>query len=258
MRTQTYFFSSSSAAGAESISQDGSAFSVNFITPLKIPASATMCEIGVSTASIYNVSYNVADEFKNNHFSITHSGVTHNILLEDGLYSLDELDSAIHRAVTNLGLPNTLFVLTGDTSSQRVVITIEAVGDSVNFEQPASVCALLGFNPVKITATVASHAIVSQNQASLNRTNMYLLLSDLVTNGLAVNARGRGVIGVIPILASVGHQDNYSPTNILWVDASELIGSSRSNIKFQLVNESLQATPMAGESFSFTLMLQWE
>jgi hypothetical protein len=258
MRYQSYFFSSSPSAGAESITPDGSGFSVSFQQPLTIPKGASMCEIGVSTAPIWNTSYNVSSEFLNNHLSVTHLGTTYDILLADGLYSLDGLNSYIQRALTNLGLPSTLFLLTGDTASQRAVITIDTAGDSVNFEQPLSVCALLGFNPVKITAATAKQHIYSQNQAQLNRTNMYLLLSDLVTNGLPVNARGRGVIGVIPIVAATGSQDNYMPTNILWADCSELIGNSRMNVRFQLVNQSLQATPTSGESYSFTIMLRWE
>jgi hypothetical protein len=137
-------------------------------------------------------------------------------------------------------------------------MTIATAGDSVNFNAPDSVAPLLGFALSQITAASAGQHIYSGSQAQLNRTNLYLLLSDLVTNGLPVNALARGVVGVIPITAEPGYQDVYQPTNIMWGDATELIGRPRMNIRFSLVNQSLNPTPTAGETYSFTLVIRYE
>lgn len=99
---------------------------------------------------------------------------------------------------------------------------------------------------------------MSPEIAKLNRNNTLLIKSpSFVRAGLQVNSRGRGIVGEIPITASPGSLIQYQPANVLWFDASELIGSSRSNVRFELVNEAEQRVPTSGDSYQFVLQLRW-
>ena len=62
------FFNSNPLSGSTNQSADGSQFSVNMNTPLKILASAISCRMAVLSASIWNTSPNVSPLFKNNLF----------------------------------------------------------------------------------------------------------------------------------------------------------------------------------------------
>jgi hypothetical protein len=144
MRTQSFYFSSSPAAGAQNISADGSAFEVNFNTALSVPASATVCEMGLITASVWNTSPNISAAFGNNQLRVFVLGIPYTIVFTDGLYSLDNLNAYIDRVLQNSGLPAGLFVFGGDDATQRVVITVNQIGDYIDFTVPNSVGPLLG------------------------------------------------------------------------------------------------------------------
>jgi hypothetical protein len=80
----------------------------------------------------------------------------------------------------------------------------------------------------------------------------------MVTAGLPVNSLARGIVGQVPLAGtSPGSLVDYQPNNILWVDASELIGNRRQNVRFELVNEAEQRVPTAGDTYQFVLQLRW-
>ena len=261
MRTQSFFFSSSPAAGAQNISADGSQFEVNFNTPLSVPASSTVCEAGLITASVWNTSPNISAAFGNNQLRVFVLGVPITIVFTDGLYSLENLSSYVDKVLQNSGLPAGLFVFGGDDATQRVVITVNQVGDYVDFAIPNSVGPLLGWPApgalVGPSTTIGQH-FYSPGEARLNRVNLFLITSDLVTTGIPVNALARGVLGQVPINVNPGEQETFQPNNIQWFDASELIGRPRMNVRFALSNQDLSPVPTAGESFSFVLQLRYE
>ena len=118
MRTQSFFFSSSSASGAQNASADGSAFEVNFNTPLSVPAGSTVCEAGLVTASVWNTSSNVSTAFGNNQVRVVVGGVPFVIVFTDGLYSLENVNAYLDKALQNYGLPAGLFVISGDDATQ--------------------------------------------------------------------------------------------------------------------------------------------
>jgi len=258
MRTQSFYFSSSPAAGAQNLSADGSQFEVNFNTPLHVPAGATVCEMGLLSATVWNTSFNISAEFGNNIWRCVVGGATVAFSIADGLYSLDNLNSYINKALQNLGYQPDRFIISGDDATQRTVITIAAAGDAVDFTVANSTAQLLGFTTTVIIAATNGQHFYSPNEAKLNRTNLYLLTSDLVTTGVPVNALSRGVLGQVPIVVNPGEQDVFQPPNVQWFDASELIGRPRMNVRFALVNQDLKPVPTSGDSYSFVLQLRYE
>jgi hypothetical protein len=260
MRTQSFYFSSSPAAGAQNISADGSQFEVNFNTPLSVPASSTVCEAGLITASVWNTSPNISAAFGNNQLRVFVLGVPITIVFTDGLYSLENLSSYVDKVLQNSGLPAGLFVFGGDDATQRVVITVNQAGDYVDFAIPNSVGPLLGWPApgalVGPSTTIGQH-FYSPGEARLNRVNLFLITSDLVSTGVPVNALSRGVLAQVPITVNPGEQQTFQPNTIQWFDASELIGRPRMNLRFALTNQDLSPVPTAGETYSFVLQLRY-
>ena len=72
-----------------------------------------------------------------------------------------------------------------------------------------------------------------------------------------MNANTTGIVASIPITVSPGSQIVYEPTNVTWVNATDLIGRGRQNLDFALVDQLGRPTPTAGENYSLVLMLRW-
>ena len=245
------FFSSSELASAQNVSSDGSRFSVILDNPIKIPQNALNCSLGVVQASIWNTSPNISVLYKNNKFKFTTSNPknagTHTIEISDGLYSVSALNSYISTALVNLDLPSNLFTISALSSTGQSVITFSTLGDSVDMTIVDSIRTILGFDSKVITATLSGGSAYSDDVAKFNRNNSYLIQSDLVSGGIPINSVNPNIIASIPISVSPSSQINYTPFNITEVDASNLVGLSKSNINFRLTNQDLQQVSTQGE-----------
>ena len=252
LRSQAYFFSSRPESGAQNVSADGSAFSVQFDTPLRVPPEASYCELGLAAASIWNTSPNISPAFSNNTLAGTILGTPFTLTFAEGLYSLDAVNAEIVRQI-----PNGISFKPVE-SQQKTELDLNA-DVLIDFSAPSSIVSLLGFPPS--AGVVGSPTLItktlSPSTAQLNRNNTLLIRSDIVSGGLPVNSNARGIVGEVPINVVPGSLIQYQPQNILWFDASELIGNSRQNIRFELVNEAEQRVPTSGDAYSFVLMLRW-
>ncbi len=132
--------------------------------------------MGVLQSSVWNTSPNIAAEFNNNVFKFTTSEApadTYTWTIPDGLYSLAGLNSYFASQFTNLGLPSNLITLSGDSATQKSIVTFLTSGDSVDFTVANSVREVLGFNSVVITAPSSNYSFYSNNEAEFNRINSY-------------------------------------------------------------------------------------
>ena len=87
-KTQNFIFNSEAKSGAQSVSADGSVFSVTLNSPIKIPKDALDCTVGVLQSAIWNTSYNIAAGFFNNNLRFTTTAApagSYNIVIPDGL-----------------------------------------------------------------------------------------------------------------------------------------------------------------------------
>lgn len=259
-KSLSYIFNSDPAAGAQNVSADGSSFQVTLNSPLKIPRDAIDVQMGLIQSAIWNTSPNIAAAFGNNNFTFTTSVApagTHSITIPDGLYSVEALNTYLSSQYVNLGYPANLITIGGNDSTGQSTVTFLTNGDSVNFTIATSVAPLLGFNPIVITAPSTNYTFFSNNPASFNRVNSYIIYSNIVANGIQVNSNSTGVIGTVPINVAPGSQINYSPQNVVWFSPDELIGSSKSNFTFQLLDQNLRPTPTGGNTWSITLIVQY-
>ena len=248
MHTQSFFFSSNPESGAQNVTADGSTFNVEFSTPLSIPPEAQFAELGLASANIWNTSPNISPVFNNNVLVYAHSGATTNIVFPEGLYSLDEVNAEIARQVP-------VAVSFKPIQAQQKTELELGSGAAIDFAT-STLGTLLGFPPS--AGTVSTNGTISPAAAKLNRNNTLLIRTDMITAGLPVNSLARGIIGQVPLAGTApGSLVNYQPNNILWVDASELIGNSRQNVRFELVNEAEQRVPTSGDTYQFVLQLRW-
>ncbi len=217
------YYSSDPTTGAQNVSADGSTFSVQLNAPLRIPANAVDCTISVLQASVWNTSPNIAAAFGNNHFRFSVAETAYDILIPDGLYSLSGLNAYLSSQFVNLGLAANAIVLSGDDATQRTVLTFSAVGDFVDFTGADTVREVLGFDariaPIGGAPSIGFNEY-SDGPAAFNRTNSFIITSDLVSNGIPVNSTAANVLVNIPIDAAPGSQVKYAPRNPLPIDAT--------------------------------------
>ena len=258
-QSQSYIFSSSTASGATNVSSDGSTFNVNLSPPIVIGPDVLDCSIGVLQASVWNTSYNIASDYKNQNFTFTTTVApagTYSFTIPDGLYSVAGLNSYLSSQFVNLGLPGNLITISGNESTNKSILTFLTSGDSVNFTVVTSVREVLGFNSAVVTAPSANFSYYSNNVAQFDRINEYIIRSNLVVNGIQLNTIPQGLIGSVPVNVAPGSLITYKPPNVVWFSARELIGSSRSNLRFELLDQELRAAPTAGDTWSVTLIIK--
>jgi hypothetical protein len=246
--------------GALSISPDGSQFSVQLDNPIVIPKGAVTCAIDVIGASVWYVQPNISVLLGNNNFTYIYNSDSYTLIIPDGLYSLEALNAIISRDFLSRGFDANLIILTGDDSTQRVIITFTQTNTQINFNVPNSVRTVLGFNADLVPAVIqpANYFVYGDNEAKFNTINNFYIRSSLVTDGMPINNTTFGIIAVVPIPpGSVGRLINYQPNIPVRIDTPELIGKSTSNFNFQLLDDSLRAAPTVGEKYSFILHIHY-
>ena len=256
----SYIFNSDPASGSQQLSADGSSFTVTLNLPISIPNSAVDATAGVLQANIWNTSPNISAQFNNNIFRFTTLQApagTYTITIPDGLYGVEDLNTYLSSQFVNLGLSANLISIGGDNSTQKSILTFEFGGDSVDFTVANSVRTVLGFNSEVLTAPSNNFSFYSENIASFNRNNSYIIASNLVAQGIPVNNQSAGILTTVPIDIAPGSQINYQPQNVIWFDCTELIGRPKLNISFRLLNQDLEATPTGGEFWAFTLLIRY-
>ena len=81
--------------------------------------------------------------------------------------------------------------------------------------------------------------------------------SNLVHGGIQLNSNPQQIIATVPIAPiNPGSQISYQPPNVVWFNANELIGATKSLLRFELLDQQLRATPTAGEDWSITVLIR--
>ena len=256
-----YTFSSNTSTGAQNIQNAGASFSVALNSPIYIPKGTVDCTVEVLQAAVWNTSPNIAVEFGNYRLRFTYNENVYGFVIPDGLYSLTDLNTTISRLLANAGLASNLFILSGDQSTQKTVITYSVSGVRIDFTNPDSIRTVLGFDarlsPVG-GVSAAGQSDFSDNTAVFNRINSFFVRSSMVNNGLPLNNVGSGIIAAIPITAAPGSQINYAPTIPIAVDASNLVGNALQFISFDLLDQELRFVNTVGEDWSITLAIKYK
>ena len=228
-RQVSYEFNTETLDDNTRVSSDGGRLDINLNDPIRIPAGAVNISLEVDNATLWNTSPNISVAFANNEFDYSLGGVAQPVVvIPNGLYSLDSLNAFLANEFVNRGEPANQIVLSGDTATQKVIITFLANVQCV-FGATGSVRTVLGFDastyPSPISA-INGFNVIGQNVAAFNRVNSFTIRSNIITHGIPINNSGLNVMASIPINASPGSQIIYAPQNPTKVDANDLRGKS--------------------------------
>ena len=209
-------------------------------------SNAVNVEVGALRANVWNVSSNISTAIGNNVFEYWHQGIQYLIPLDDGLYSLDQLESEILNIGSNLGLPNDFLVLDANSATQKAIITLTYPSTVLNNTKvvfsAASPYLVLGWElNDELYAPVTDPELLQNtapNIAQFNVVNSYQILSSsLVGDGLGTNNVFQSVLTEVPISAPPGSQIVYAPQVPLYVNGSNLTSGSKSILGFRLTDE---------------------
>jgi len=264
---ESYLFSSDPNSGALNVSADGSRFFIQLDRPIEVPRTAIDAELRVLESKIWNVNPNIGpdlDEGANNvlNFSVNArvNATSYEIVIPEGLYTLENLNSSIGRELVNLDLDRTAIQITGDDATQKIIFTFGIDGVQLDFTAPNGLNGILGVDSrlLPVAPSTVGQIEFGDNIAQFNRTQSHLIATDLISNGVPINSTsGSGIISVSPITVRPGYQNVYEPYNPIIIDASELIGQSKSSWSFRLTDQLLRPINTRSEFYSLTIEISY-
>ena len=168
------------------------------------------------------------------------------LTIDEGLYDLAGLNQALLRELENAGAQikdsndNSLPLLTmsPDDATQRVEIKFNYSTVSIDFSQPDTCREILGFDALVYGpyATVPFN-LVAPNVAQFNQVNYFLIHSDLTNKGIRFNNNYNQTISQVLIDVAPGSQIVSKPFNPAKINAPELTGATRTNLRFWITDD---------------------
>lgn len=273
-KKKTSFFSSSTSLGASQRSADGSSFEVRLDSPIQVPPSAIDATIECVSANIWRTSPNISAAYKNNKLYFWHyepislSNTLVTLTIPDGLYSIAGLDAMVRRLlkVTDipLSVPTTKFTgneidFEGDQPTQRVYITMKpniTFSSGIGPFTPDNIALTLGFTADPPFGN-AGGEYGAQQVATLNKTNAYVIHTNLVHGGITVNNLHDNILTEIQLTSSPGDLLTYRPYIPYVIDGSHLKNGPVDLITFRLTNELGEPIDTNGEDWSFSIVIKY-
>jgi hypothetical protein len=255
--------SSDPELGAENLSSIGSSFCLTLSRPLIIPTKAISVYITATKSTVWWTVPNILTG-NNDVFNISHfdgvSTTVYNLIIPQGLYALNSLDSEINRQLVNQGAPTNLITITGNSSTSHSIIRINVPAPetiSIDFTVPNNIRGILGFNSQVIPAQSGVVSITSNNIANFNVIDYFLINTSLISNGLRTNDKFLGTIAQININVPAGSEIINEPFNPPKIPANELIGSRISNITFTLTDQLGNLVDTNGEFWTCRFVISY-
>ena len=260
-RQFSQIFSSAVENGAINRSADGTVFSVSLDQAINFPSDAFNMTCEVQSGTIWNSVNNISVTLSNNKFYYFNGANTtlYTVTLPDGLYSVSSLNAEVNKSLVNQGLVSGVVSITGNQSTQRIVLSFNILGSYVNFTQPNSCRGVLGFNarlaPLAPT-TIIGQSADGDTTAKFNNIESFLLKTDLVYGDIPTNNVSDQTIAQIDITARTNEQIVYQPINPIRVDASNLKGQGRNYATFRLTDEK-GFPAQTNEDWAFLLLFRY-
>lgn len=207
------------------VSSDGSTAFINLNQGIEVPIGAVECNLRVENANIWYTTPNISSELENNTFDYIYSNVQQpTIVIPDGLYSIESLNSFLSREFVNRGQLENLITLTGDESTQKVVITLQKYAQ-VDLTPYTSVKNVIGWTSQVFPFTIPAVEIsgTGDNIAKFNNIQNFTIRTDMVIDGLSINNVKSNLVAVVPIPQNAANnQINYQPyrPSIIEIDSA--------------------------------------
>jgi hypothetical protein len=257
--------SSDPAAGAINRDPDGSYFEVQLQDGLQLPKDALNVNIAVEEATIWWVVPNIITGV-NDTMYITGPDINDVIqnfvvVIPQGLYDLSGINQAILRELENQGAkidPDPLITLTPDEPTQKVEMRFDYPTVSVDFTQPNTPRITLGFDSQILGPYVGAPLnILADNIAQFNQVNYFLIHSDLTNKGIRFNNNYNQTISQVLIDVSPGSQIVSRPFNPAKINAPELAGAKRTNLRVWLTDDRDRRVNTNGEYFTARIVIHY-
>ena len=249
--------------GATNRSPDGSYFEVQLQDGLKVPKDALNVNISVEEATIWWSVPNIITG-ENDKLYITGPDtldVVQNFVLTipQGLYDLAGINEAIARELEAAGAkidPEPLISLSPDEATQRVQMRFNYANVSIDFTQTDTPRVILGFDSA-VYSPVPTNPILAPNVAAFNQVNYFLIHSDLTNKGIRFNNNYNQTIGQVLIDVAPGSQIVSRPFNPAKINAPEMAGSTRTNLRFWLTDDEDRRVNTNNEYWSARIVVHY-
>jgi len=249
--------------GAVNRSSDGSYFEVQLQDGLKIPKDALNVNISVEEATIWWTVPNIITG-ENNKVYISGPDKldllqNYVLTIEQGLYDLSGLNASIARELEAQGAkidPEPLITLSPDEATQKVQLRFNYATVFIDFTQNDTPREILGFDSAVYTP-VPTNPILAPNVAAFNTVNYFLIHSDLTNKGIRFNNNYNQTIAQVLIDVPPGSQIVSKPFNPAKVNAQELSGATRTNLRFWLTDDNNNRINTNNEYWSARIVIHW-
>lgn len=257
--------SSDPNSGAVNRSLDGSYFEIQLQDGLQIPKEALNVNISVEEATIWWVVPNIITA-QNNKMYITGPDIfdvlqNYIITIPQGLYDLSGINQTVLRELENQGAkidPDPLISLTPDEPTQKVEMRFNYTTVSVNFSNSDTPRIILGFDSLIYGPYAgAPISILAPNIAQFNQVNYFLIHSDLTNKGIRFNNNYNQTISQILIDVSPGSQIVSKPFNPAKINAQELAGAIRTNLRIWLTDDQDRRVNTNGEYYTARIVIHY-
>jgi len=258
--------SSDPEAGAINISADGSEFEIQLEDALRVPQEAINPTIDVEEATVWWVVPNIITGQNDKMYitcprAVDDALTAYIVTIPQGLYDLTGLNQAISRELQNQGAkidPSNALVLSPDDATQKVELTLNYLGSQVDFTPLDTPREILGFDSQVIGPTiVAPFTQIADNTAAFNQVNYFLIHSDLTNKGIRFNNQYNQTITQVLIDVPPGSQIVSRPFNPARINAAELAGSNRTNIRFWLTDDKNRPVNTNNEFFTCRIAIKY-
>lgn len=255
--------SSDPTNGASNISPDGSYFEVQLQDGLSVPKDALNVNISVEEATIWWSVPNVITG-ENDKLYITGPDtldVLQNFVLTipQGLYDLSGINEAMARELEAAGAkidPEPLITFSPDEATQRVQMRFNYGTVSIDFTQTDTPRVILGFD-AQVYSPVPTNPILAPQVAAFNRINFFLIHSDMTNKGIRFNNNYNQTIGQVLIDVAPGSQIVSRPFNPAKINAPELAGTTRTNLRFWLTDDEDRRVNTNNEYWSARIVINY-
>lgn len=255
------FVSADPALGAFNLTPGNDRFSVQFKKQINIPPEAQNITLECNQATIWWTVLNIEENI-NDQFQLEVEGdQIYVITVPPGLYDFSSLNSSINSLLVNEGLASGLVTITGDSPTQKILLTFSIAGLQVTWIA-GSMFQLLGFNSLQLVPaldfTMAAYSELAPNVANFSDISSFLLHTSLVTSGFPLGNQQSQAIAQTQINVPPGSQINFNPFNPIKLNVSHLIGLPIIQADFWVTDQLGRANlDFNGEFFTMLIIIRY-
>lgn len=262
-KTIPLFVSADPALGAINLTSGNDRFSVQFKRTIIIPEHAQNMTLECNQANIWwtvlNIELGVNDAFRVNQEVPL---ATFDLTLAPGLYDISGLNSAINSLLINEGLASGVITLTGENSTQKVLLSFTIAGLQVEWVSNGFF-SLVGFTggqlvPVGIGSfTTGAFSELAPNIANFSDISSFLVHTSLLQTGIPLGDTESQVLANPQINVPPGSLINFNPFNPIQLDVNHLRGQLINEASFWITDQLNRIIDFNGEFFTLLIVLRY-